>query len=270
MSWGTVARTDFRRAVSQRGVWALLTGFLLGFGGIAALLLYVGEPEWQTYLVVVGAGAGLLIPLAGIILGYDTIVGERESGTIALTLSLPQSRGALVVGKLVSRTALLLAAITGAGLITAVGMAVTYPGFPVGQYAKLLLCIGGYGAVFVWLSTALSVAISTSRRVIVAAFGAYLTLTLFWNGLITAVVFVLFRFQPPPEPEQWATFATFVGPYTAYQYLLAEVGEIGATPPIAVTSTASFITPVTAVLSLLAWTVVPVIAGYAVFTQRDL
>jgi ABC-2 type transport system permease protein len=270
VNWQAIARNDVRRAVNQRGVWALLGGFLLGFGGLAALILYVGAPNFEGYVALVKAGAGLLVPLAGIVLGYESIVGERESGTAVLSLSLPHSRSDLVLGKLVSRTVLLTGAIAVAALVTAVGMLLTYPSFDVPRYVGLIAGIAGYGAVFLWLSAGLSMALSTSRRVIAAAFGTYIGLTLFWNVLIELLVQILFRFQPPRQPESWATFSTFVGPHTAYRYLLGELANIGAVPPVAAVSTAEFITPAVAILGLAGWAVLPVAAGYLSFRRNDL
>jgi ABC-type transport system involved in multi-copper enzyme maturation permease subunit len=270
VNWRAVAKNDIRRATSQRGIWSLLGGFVLGFGGLAALLLYVGEPNFEGYVVLVKAGAGLLVPLAGIVLGYGAVIGARESGTAVLSLSLPLSRADILFGKLVSRTVLLVTAVVVAAVGTALGMLVTYPSFDSLQYAGLVAGVAGYGAVFLWLSVGLSMALSTARRVIAAAFGAYVGLTLFWNVLVTLTVQILFRFQPPQQPESWATFSTFIGPFTAYNYVLGEVAGIGGVPPVAATSSAGFISPAVAVLGLAGWAVLPVAAGYVSFRRIDL
>lgn len=270
MNWHVIARTDIRRSVNQRGIWALVGGFLFGFGGLAALILYVGDPNFQGYIALLKAGAGLLVPLAGIVLGYESIIGEQESGTGLLSLSLPLSRVDLVLGKLASRTVLLTGSIAAAALVTGVGMIATYPSFDAPTYAGLMVAIAGYGVVFLWLSIAISMALSTSRRVIAASFGMYLGLTLFWNVLINLLVLILFRFQPPQEPETWATFSTFLGPFTAYNYLLSELANIGPLPAVARTSTVEFITPAAAVLGLVGWACIPVIVGYLSFRKRDL
>jgi ABC-2 type transport system permease protein len=270
MNWRTVATYDLKRSVNQRGIWALLGGFLLGFGGLAALILYLGDPNFQGYVELVKAGAGLLIPLAGIVLGYEAIIGERESGTAILSLSLPQSRADLVVGKLLSRTVLLSGAIVVSALLTAVLMVPTYPEFDAVQYVGLVVGVAGYGVVFLWLSTALSMTLSTSRRVIAAAFGLYIALTLFWSVLIDLLVMILFRFQTPQEPELWATFSSFVGPTSAYNYLLADLADIGSPPPVTLTSSAEFITPAVAVLGLAGWAVLPIVVGYISFRRADL
>lgn len=270
MNWRSVARNEVRRSLAQRGVWALLGGFVLGFGGLATLILYVGDPDFEGYAALLKAAASLLVPLAGIVVGYESVVGDRESGTAVLTLSLPHSRADFVVGKLVGRSLLFTGTVGVAAFVTAVGMAPTYPAFDASQYLGLTVGVAGYGLVFLWLSVALSMLLSTSRRVIGAAFGAYLGLTLFWNVLVDLVVLTLFRFRPPRQPEPWATFATFVGPFTAYDYLLSAVVGIGPLPPVARTSTAGFVTPTVALLGLAGWALVPLAVGYRSFRKTDL
>lgn len=272
MSWQAIARNDLRGVSRERGSWALFVGFLLGFGGLAALLVQLGDPDFEVYLDILAPGVGLLVPLAGIVLGYETVVGERESGTVVLSLSMPHSRASMVLGKLVGRTTLLVSVVASAAFVTGVGMAVAFPAFELPRYVGFVLLSSLYGAVFLWLSTALSMALPTGRRVIVAAFGAYIGLTLFWNILIDIVETVLFRFRPGPsgEPEAWATFATFVGPRTSFNYLLGSDLDAGAIPPVAVDASAEFVSSSVAMLALAAWAVLPVVVGYREFRNDDL
>jgi ABC-2 type transport system permease protein len=81
---------------------------------------------------------------------------------------------------------------------------------------------------------------------------------------------ILFRFQTPQEPELWATFSSFVGPTSAYNYLLADLADIGSPPPVTLTSSAEFITPAVAVLGLAGWAVLPIVVGYISFRRADL
>ena len=270
MSWRVIARNDVRSMSTERGTLGLFTGFLLGFGGLAALIFYVGEPNFEGYLDLVTVGAGLLVPLAGIVLGYEAIIGERESGMAVLSLSLPHSRADMILGKLAGRTALLTGAIMSTGVVAGVGLALFYPSFDALRYLGVLVVVAAYGTVFLWLAATLSMALSTSRKVIAVAFSAYIVLVLMWSVILDLVVVVLFRFQPPREPESWATFATFVGPNTAFNYLLAELLDAGTMPAIAVDPTVEFITPAVAVLSLLGWTLIPVLLGYTSFRGSDL
>lgn len=271
MSWQAIARNDLRGAIHERGAWALFTGFFLGFGGLAALLVQLGGPEFEGYIDLLAPGVGLLVPLAGIILGYEAIIGERESGTAVLSLSMPHSRASLIIGKLVGRTTLLATVITAAALLASIILLFFYPSFSPSRYAGFIAMTIIYGAVFLWVATALSMALSTSRRVIAAAFGTYIGLTLFWNVLIDLTEIILFRFRPTSgEPETWVTFASFIGPNTSFNYVLGEALDAGAVPTIIADSSADFVTPALALLALVGWAVLPVFGGYFSFLQDDL
>lgn len=272
MSWRAIARNDLRVASQERGTLALAVGFLLGFGGLAALLVQLGSPDFEGYLDLLAPGAGLLVPLAGIVVGYATIVGERESGTAVLALSMSHSRADLVLGKLVGRTAILLATIAGPAVLTGLGMVVTFPAFDAGRYAGFVLLAAGYGVVFLWVAAALSMALSSSRRVIVVAFGVYIWFTLVWNVAVDVVVTVLYRFQGAPlaDPEPWVTFVKFVGPSVSFNYLLGDLLEAGSVPPAVAGVSEWFVSPTGAMLALAGWTFVPVVVAYLSFVGSDL
>lgn len=272
MSWRAVARNDLRSALNERGSWGLFAGFLLGFGGLAVLLVVLGDPEFEAYLWLVAQGIGLLVPLAGIVLGYEAVIGERESGTAVLTLSMPHSRADLIVGKLVGRTVLLAVVVASAALVTSLVVLLFYPTFSVTRYIGLVFVTVAYGTVFLWIAAALSMALSTSRRVIAAAFGTYIGLILSWAPAIDLTEFILFRGRQgqSPDPEAWATFLTFVGPNTAFTYLVSELLDVGVIPPAVADSSAEFITPGVALLAFVAWGVLPVLVGYRSFRRSDL
>jgi Cu-processing system permease protein len=60
--------------------------------------------------------ASLFVPLVALALGYDAIVGERERNTLGLLLSLPVSRGEVVLAKFLGRgLALTIAVLVGLG-----------------------------------------------------------------------------------------------------------------------------------------------------------
>ena len=271
MNWQAIARNDLRKAIHERGAWALFAGFFLGFGGLAALLVQLGDPEFEGYIDLLAPGVGLLVPLAGIILGYEAIIGERESGTAVLSLSMPHSRAGLIVGKLVGRTTLLATVIAAAAFLASIILLHFFPSFSASRFVGFIAMSIVYGTTFLWIAAGLSMTLSTSRRVIAAAFGAYIGLTLFWTVLIDLTETVLFRFRPTSgEPETWVTLASFIGPNTSFNYVLAEVLDAGTVPAAVVDSSANFVTPAVALLALVGWAILPVLGGFLSFRQDDL
>ncbi|QKY19293.1 ABC transporter permease subunit [Halolamina sp. CBA1230] len=271
MSWRAVARNDLRGAFATRGVWVLTAGLLALLAGMGyAVPRLAGSPEtpFSAYLDVLVAVAVPLFPLLGLVLGYRAVVAARDSGTAALALSLPNSRRDLVVGKLLARAAALAGALGVAGLAAGGYLFVSYGEFAAGEYLLVLLATYGYTLAFLGIAVGLSTGVTSPRRVIGTAFGAYVLLAMLWGTLIDAVMIVLFRFSPPMEAPTWVEFAKFVEPGTSLSYLLASELGVGTAPPAAVVGTEPFVSAAGALTALLAWLALPVVLGYARF-QRD-
>lgn len=272
MSWVAVARNDLRGAVRSNGTRVLAAAFLLAFLGLVALLVRVDAASFDAYLDLLAPGIALLLPLVGVVLGYDAVVGERESGTAALALSLPHSRAELVAGKVAGGTAVLAGSLAVATLAAGLAMLPWFTDIAPLRLLLFALAATVYGAVFLALSTALSMSFESSRKVIGGAFGAYLALVLFWNELVNVLVVILFRFRGAAllDPPTWATLAKFLSPRTAFGYLVADTLDAGSPPPLTVEATAEFVTPAVAAAALLAWVLVPLFLGYLRFARGDL
>jgi len=110
----TVARKEFRDGWRNRWVLAITAIFALFALGIAyfgaAASGMVGFTSLSTTIVSLSSLVIFLIPLIALLLGYDSIVGEEEQGTLLLLLSYPLSRSQLLLGKLVGQGGILAAA----------------------------------------------------------------------------------------------------------------------------------------------------------------
>ncbi|WP_435361530.1 ABC transporter permease [Haloarchaeobius sp. DFWS5] len=271
MSWQAVLRNDLRATVRSKSVWALAAVFLLAIGGLAYAIAELAEPNFDAFLEVSSIIVALLLPLVGIVVGYEAIIPERESGSIVLALSLPNSRPELVAGKLLGRASVLV----GPFLVGAIGgitvLVWRYSGFDFVQYVLFVLLALVYALVFLAVATALSMALSSSRRVIGGAFGAYVALVMFWNQLVDVVVVLLFRFQPTALADLplWAESVKFLTPRTSFVYLVAETLEIGAGVTAIDVGSQWFASPAVAMLALLAWVVVPLGLGLHRFGSAE-
>jgi Cu-processing system permease protein len=107
--------------------------------------------------------ASLLVPLVGSVLGHDAIVGERERNTLGLLLSLPITRGEVVVAKFLGRLcALGVATLTGLCAAALLGGTSQLPMLIALVWPTLLL-----GAAF--LALGILVSSLTSRQVTAAS-----------------------------------------------------------------------------------------------------
>lgn len=272
MSWQAVARKDVRDSARAKSVWLLAGLFLLLFLGLTYLVPRLAGDEFADFLTVSGGVVVMVLPLVAIVLGYKSVITERESGTIALLLSLPHSRRDVVIGKFVGRS-VVLAVPTAIGLVVAAPLVATrYSSFDPLHYLGFALATIVYGLAFLALAIALSLSTTASRRVTTAAFGAYVALVMFWGSVIDFLVLLLFRFQSDPlsNPPSWATFAKLLDPGTAYSYVLSDVIGTGVVTPVAALGSQWYTEPPMAVVVLLAWLVVPLSIGYWQFDRTDL
>ena len=129
--------------------------------------------------------ATFLVPLVALVLGHDAIVGERERNTLGLLLSLPVSRGEVVLAKFLGRALALALAVT-------LGLGAAALVLPPGQRATLVtllpptLLLGG-----AFLSLGVLVSVCTRRHATAAslAVAIWFVMVLFWDlGLLAALV----------------------------------------------------------------------------------
>lgn len=100
----SVAQKEFRDDFRSRwtlAVTAVFAALALGiayFGAVASGR--VGFTSFNATLASLTTLAAFVIPLIGLLLAHDTVVGEYEAGTLLLLLSYPLSRAELSAGKL--------------------------------------------------------------------------------------------------------------------------------------------------------------------------
>lgn len=114
---GKEFRDDFRSrwTIAVALLFAVLALSIAYFGGAAAGKL--GFISLDATLASLTTLAAFVVPLIGLLLAYDMVVGEQSQGTLLLILSYPVSRAALVAGKFIGHcSAMTVATLVGFGL----------------------------------------------------------------------------------------------------------------------------------------------------------
>ena len=192
----TLAAEDLRHALQN---WVVV-------GGVVVTLLLAGPQLWQTldpasnYPLteqLTDVQPTVVVPLLvlGIAVGYDAVVGERDAGTIRLTLGLPVTRRDVVLGKLLSRVGIVVSVLV---LLIAYVEAVVVVRFG-GFYPAVFLAWAGWMLAFgvVWTSVAvgLSAAVTSRYRALAGIFGTFLlfdTSVGLWGSLVRPLVGFVF------------------------------------------------------------------------------
>ncbi|WP_027858573.1 ABC transporter permease subunit [Marinobacterium jannaschii] len=101
----TVAAKEFRDGLRNRWVLAIALIFAVLATGLAyfgaAAAGQIGFTSLSTTIVSLASLAVFIIPLIALMLAYDGLVGEEESGTLLLLLTYPLARWQLLLGKLI-------------------------------------------------------------------------------------------------------------------------------------------------------------------------
>jgi len=175
-----IARHDFLNVRRSRLLWGVVGAYVL----FTALLLgsqSASDPESATELFVGVTGiTALVLPVVAIVAGYLAVAGEREAGTIKLRLGLPDSRRALLAGKLLSRS---LTVVLGLGAAAVVSVALSFALFD-GVDPSVLGRFAAVSALFALSNVAIAVGLSamaaTRARATTLGFGFYVCWNVLW------------------------------------------------------------------------------------------
>jgi ABC-2 type transport system permease protein len=272
MSWRVIAHRDVHDASRSRGVWALFV--LLGVlsVGYALAHAYLGAATFPAFLAGLARLLGATLPVLGLLVGYKSVIHERTSGSLLLSLSFPHSRRDLVTGKLVGR-AVVLVAPTLVALAIAGGVgAYRYGTEGALLFPWFLLATALYGLAFVGLGVGLSAATTVDRWITLGAVGGYLGLVSFWGGLHSFAMLVLHRFDTGvlSNLPDWALLFRLAGPGEAYYRLVRAGFDIDLAARYVGDGTPVYVDWWMALLLVCAWVAVPVALGYRRFDRSDL
>jgi len=281
MNLASVARKDFvdvRRARIVRfvgGAYALLVVLFFlqvqlgGREGVPDVLLAL----WN--MVFVGA---VFVPAVALVAAYLAVAGERESGSIKHLLSTPISRRDVVLGKCLSRAAIVGIALVLAFAVAAVLATVWFGSLRPEVFVMIAALTTMYALAYVSVAIGVSAVTASRSRAMLGALGFYFSTNLMTlnddvSGLagLDYLLNELLGLGIQQDPIQ------FVGVLTnpTRAYLLATVGAFpreltGRTELPAHADLAWYVQPEVAVAVLLAWLFVPVLVGLHRFDRADL
>jgi len=270
VSWRHIATRDLHQARRSAGSWLLTCLSLVLYVGYAVVHTYLGASSFTAFASGLANVTGVTIPVFGLLLGYKSIVHERKSGGIFLTLSGPQSRRDLVVGTVVGRVVVLLVPTVVSLALAGVVGAVRYGTQDALFYPWLVFATVLYGVAFVALAVGLSMSTTADRRITLGALGGYVLLGPFWNSVHSLGLLVLHRFdlRVLSDMPGWALLVRLWAPTEAYNRLLHAAFDIEQATqyvggPI-------YVDWWMGLVALLAWCSVPIVLGFQRFETADL
>lgn len=191
-----IARKEFcddsrnRWTIAIAMLFAVLSLGIAYFGGAASGK--VGFTSFAVTLASLTTLAAFIVPLIGLLIGYDMIVGERDGGTLLLMLSYPISRAQFIAGKFAGHCgALMMAILMGFGVAVAVMQIMQ----PESRTWAAWLRIGNFtlsasmlGASFIGLAGIISAAVKEKTRASGLALLLWLATVVLFDLILLAVL----------------------------------------------------------------------------------
>lgn len=306
MSWQAVARKEFRDAIRSRWLHGSTLFFALFLGGAAALFfgVLIGPGNRQVsnlfgFFANLGVFSFSFPGLLALVLGfialstsYGSITGERETGSIKLLLSLPNSRLDAMIGKFLGRSAVVVAALLVGFLVAFVVLVATGTRLQLGSFVPQVALTALLGMAFVSIGLGISALAGSNREATLATMGLYLVFAILW-GSISEGIPKLINYAAEQvgmggvstlTRVKLGVFLKYLNPLKAYETLAAELyydpaqarlvsatfGEQTALGPVFKESVPLYFSGGVIFAVLLLWIVLPVAVGYWAFERDDL
>lgn len=287
MSWQAVAKKDFWDAIRSRLLIVLTALFALFAAGAAYVVTELSPPqqaqftgELTTVLLIGGlvSATAIFIPIVAIAVAYRSLAGERESGSLKLLLSLPNSRRDVVLGKFLGRSGVVAVALFvgfAVGLVVTAALADAFSPLEYIAFVAISMC---FAFVFIAITVGISAFTTSTSRAAYGAFGLFVVFQFLWSLLAQGVVYVLngFSFEGIEQDDPLIDlfeFVTILDPTAAYQqatlWVIRQLDESGelqeatAELPFYLQDWFGFV-----VMAL--WIILPLTIGYLRFESTDL
>lgn len=309
MTWQAVARKEFDDSIRSRWLHGATLFFVLFLGGAAALAFGFLLPDQFKdasnlfgFFVDLGIFSLSFPGLFALILGfvalstsYGSITEERETGTIKLALSLPNSRMDLVAGKFLGRGAVVVAALLVGFLAAFVALLSTGTSIGFESFVPMIALTVLLALAFVSVGLGISAVADSNREATLATMGLYLIFGILWKPIAEGIPKLLNYAAEEAgvgalenfTRVKVGLFLKYLNPLRTYETLVAQVyygpararlvgattGEqlvVGNQFAPAQGGVPIYLSGGAMLIIFLAWIVVPSLVGYYVFRKRDL
>ena len=270
----TVANKEFHDGLRNRWVmsisliFALLATGLAYFG--AAASGQAGFTNLSTTLVSLASLAVFVIPLIALMLAYDGVVGEDESGTLLLLMTYPLSRWQLVLGKMMGHWMIMaFSTIIGFGL-SAIIMGLfsdntTWSELVI-PYAFFITFAILLGWIFIAIATMISASVAEKSK---AAGLALIVWFIFVFMFDLSLLGLLVGTEGNVNAELFP-YLLLLNPTDIFRLIIISFfAEQQLTGLMAVAQHAQF-SIFSLILSMLAWFIAPVLGAITLFNKRKL
>lgn len=275
-----VAKKEFRSNIKNK--WVIL--LVLIFFGLTVLVSFYGssqgEDEWRNLeqtILWMSTYMEYMIPIFSLILGYGSIVREKEKGSLQLILSYPVERGEVLSGKFLGLwgvfTVCVSSGLAFGGLI--IGSKVSFLSWS--DYYLFILSSVILGGVYISIALMLSVIFEDSMSAMSSSVFVLFLFSFLWLGMMYALAEATFGWSSMEAgtPPKWYFSLQLLNPTLIWFTLLALnippfrawALEFGGEKPV---GTPTFYDTWVMIAILVIWIAVPLLIGEYVLKRKDI
>lgn len=268
-----IAWQEIRDGLRNR--WIVAAALLLAVFAISITHLgsapvgNVGVSPLIVSIVSLSSLTVFLLPLLGLMLSYDTVVGESERGTLLLFLSYPLKRWQFLTGKFIGQCLIItIAVVIGYGI--AGGLILTgSESMPAGEilaYGAMMASSVLLGAAFIAIGYLISVTVGQRATAAGLALSVWLGFVLIYDALLLGIVVG----DDGSVSDGLFNALLLANPTDAYRLLnltfFDDVAQFAGITGIAGAGNADL---AQSLASIALWIVMPLAAAFTVFARKE-
>ncbi|EMA53513.1 MULTISPECIES: ABC transporter permease subunit [Halococcus] len=278
MGLAAVTKKEFQDAIRSYTLHGLIVLFvaMTGFWATIHWIPEMGDPvtgnlDTIALLNSMRQPALYLIPLVALVVGYKAVAGEREHGSIRLTLGLPNTRRDVFLGKVIGQTAVVSVAILFGYSTAALIALLTYDSFALDVFVVYTLLSMLYALVCISIAVSFSASTRSLQQAIIGAGAIYLVTLILWDSVLTLLITVFVNNPSQPESfPDWLILFSYMNPSTAFaqatRAVIPAAREITVFPLLGATLWNDWYGFI--VMGL--WILVPLTIGHLLFSRADI
>lgn len=258
MSILLVAKKDFQDAIRSLTLVAVV-GVFTAFLAFHTYYEFTMAPMATITAADLYQSTAKVVAVIGTLLGYKSIVGERESGSLKYLLGMPHTRRDVILGKFIGRAAVVVVTVI-------VGFAVVSPHYAVlaespslTAYAVLVGKLLVSGVMFVAVALAFSAANRSATVATWGAIGLAIVFAFAWDPVLN----IIMDFMLPDDGAipNWVHLITRLNP--RFFYMDANTLELGNSAPF-------YLEAWFGGVIVAGWLLIPLGLAYVLFDRSDL
>ena len=268
----TIARKEFMDNWRNKWILGISTIFLI----LTLVISYFGSRGgvgWKDLDVTITGMINLvtfLIPIIGLMLGYASIVGEEEKGSLELLLCYPVRRVEVLFGKFLGLSAVMAVAnFIGFG-VAGIVIGINVKGVQWSSYGIFIISSILLGIVFIAIAMLFSCLFKKRSTAMAGTIFLWFLFEMIWGVIVAGILIAQYGIEKMTDQNfvapNWYYLLSLINPIKAYSTLVSLNtpinNMIGKTP--------SFVNTPFMLIILFSWMIASLLIAYYIFNRKNL